>query len=560
MKRGFLMVGWCVAAAACAGDGDSRRSGADADRSDTFDASDGSGLGDGGLPAADAIDGSGSPRHGCVPAQTPAPHASGTPYLGVHANPQNNDLVDCATASAFAPGWHALQGRGIAQPNTFSPDGATTYVTSSPGSDDPCTVFALEAASGRVRWCVAEPSALASSVAVDSAGDLYLASLSAYASYRADGVERWRVPMVDSAGSGVGATGLQLHPGGWIAAVTGAGMIELRDRSTGDLVAQLDVYDSFGVPVVARPGLAIDLETLLPEAVTDDFVQVFGTIDQLLGIFSGAGSLWTDNTVGIAPDGTIYAIGTGDDAEHGMLVQVHVRSDPGGVRLEPGWRVTTTAGSASSPSISPDGRWVKVTDGNGTAGLLDPGAVEASALLVDIALCDGNTDADPDPGRCAPALDLPLRSGPMLGASPVLDGAEHYVWDVQLAALYDHAVPDVTRYAGTDVVWETHLPGDAVWSSVITLTQNHILGTASRAEPSESRLVSIVLPRVVTSELVALDRSTGAVVLTAPVTDDSTSTVTVGPDGALYVTMLGLLSGFATETRVTGGLIRFEPR
>ena len=27
---------------------------------------------------------------------------------------------------------------------------------------------------------------------------------------------------------------------------------------------------------------------------------------------------------------------------------------------------------------------------------IDPGAVEASALLVDIALCDGNTDADPD--------------------------------------------------------------------------------------------------------------------------------------------------------------------
>jgi hypothetical protein len=59
--------------------------------------------------------------------------------------------------------------------------------------------------------------------------------------------------------------------------------------------------------------------------------------------------------------------------------------------------------------------------------------------------------------------------------------------------------------------------------------------------------------------LAVLDRATGALVFSAPVTDDATSTVTVGPDGSLYVNQLGLLHAFATETRVVGGLIRFSP-
>ena len=118
-------------------------------------------------------------------------------------------------------------------------------------------------------------------------------------------------------------------------------------------------------------------------------------------------------------------------------------------------------------------------------------------------------------------------------------------------------VPDVTRYDGDQVVWEATLPDDANWSSVLTITNNHVLGTLTRLTASDTTILGLNLPATAQSELAILDRATGALVFTAPITDDSTSTVTVGPDGSLYVTMLSLLHGFAVETPIVGGVIRF---
>ncbi len=329
-----------------------------------------------------------------------------------------------------------------------------------------------------------------------------------------------------------GPTGLHLHPLGYVAAAGGNGEIALLDRATGETAAALSVFDGFDLPRIERPGLSVDLEPLLPQAVVDDF---------------------------IAPNGTLYALGSGATADTGALVQVRVDASGDGVALAAGWVAEFQGGSASSPSISPDGHWLKITDGNSTAGLLTPDAVEARALLFDIDACDDNTDDDDAPDRCAPALTVPLLSGPALGASPMLDDLEHYVWEVQFADLFGSAVPDLIRYEGTAEIWRLDLPDDAVWSSVLTITDRHIVGTRTTFTDSGQNLLTISLPATASSALVAVDRATGEVVFTAPTTDDSTSTVTIGPDGALYVTQLGLLSGFAIDTRITGGIMRFAP-
>jgi outer membrane protein assembly factor BamB len=500
-----------------------------------------------------------APTFACVPPTQAPPFPSGSPYVGVHANPQNNDLVPCDGASRWAPAWHALQGRAIAQPNTFSPDGRTVYVTSSAGSAPACTVHALDAATGRVLWCLNEEGALAGSVTVDAEGRLYTTTAAGVLSLTPAGQERWRRTWAFEDGTPGGPTGLHLHPSGHVAVVTGTGHIALLDRNDGAVVAELSVYEDVGLPRVERPGLMVDLGRLLPPEVTEDFVQTFGSTEQLFGIFAGVGKQWTDNTVGIAPDGTLYGIGTGRAADQGALVQVRVTTTDAGVTLTPGWVGVFNQGSASSPSISPDGRFVKVTDGNSTAGLLAPETVEARALLFEVAACDENRDADADPARCAPALTVPLLSGPALGASPVLNDGEHYAWEVQFANLFSTEVPDLIRYEGAEEVWRLFLPDDAVWSSVLTLTNRHIIGTMTRFEPSEKSLLTIALPSTATSELVVVERATGALVTRQPTTDDSTSTVTVGADGALYVTQLGLLSGFALDTRITGGVMRFSP-
>jgi hypothetical protein len=59
--------------------------------------------------------------------------------------------------------------------------------------------------------------------------------------------------------------------------------------------------------------------------------------------------------------------------------------------------------------------------------------------------------------------------------------------------------------------------------------------------------------------LVILDRSDGALLFQAPIPDDSSATVTVGPDGSLYVGVLGLLSILSIDDRPDLGLVRFVP-
>jgi hypothetical protein len=261
----------------------------------------------------------------------------------------------------------------------------------------------------------------------------------------------------------------------------------------------------------------------------------------------------------VGADGSLYVIGYGEAPGSGALAQVRVQGPDDAPELVPGWFLPTVAGSASSPSISPDGRWVKVSDGNSFVGLLDPRGADANARIADIGACDANRDEDPDARRCAPAFVVPLASGPAVGASPVLDDAEHYLWDIQLADLLGQELPDLTRLDGGEIVWATSLPDGAQWTSVLTLSDRHVIGTMTRLTDSGEVLAAIELPGEAESDVVVVDRATGDVTWSAPVTDDSTSTVTVGPDGALYVTMLGLVHGFAVETPIVGGVIAFEP-
>ena len=535
----------------------------DALPADASPAGDGADLGDSAAgSASDGASGEGDsgamsplPPGTCAPLELPPYGAA--PYQGVHAGPGNNDLVDCALAPAYAQRWHALQGMGVAQPNTFSPDGAVTYVTTTAPVPGACTLHALRVDSGEVLWCAAVEGAVGASADVDAAGDLFLAVAGRVASYGADGALRWEHPL--DAAPDEAAFGSHFGPGGSVAVVTTAGRLLLLERGDGHTLAELDLVAAFGLVAPSAPG-AFGLAGLLPPGVREDLERVYGAGDGLLAVLGGSGSGYTDNTVGVAPDGTLYAIGWGVAAGQGAVVQIRVGGDAASPTLTPGWRLDTVRGSASSPSVSPDGRWVKITDGNAPAALLSPSDYPGTARLADVTACDANTDADPDPGVCAPAFTVPLSTGPAIGASPVLDGAEHYLWDVQLETLTTGTTAaDVSRWDGDALVWEALLPDDAAWTSVLTLTGDAIVGTMSRATASGVSLLGVPLPASVESEVVVLERATGAVRFHAPVTDDSTATVSVGPDGALYVTLLGLLTGLATDTPITGGIVRFDP-
>jgi len=121
-------------------------------------------------------EGEGTDAYPCTPDQ-PFPYPSGIPYVGIHAGPANSDIVGCASAGTFTRSWHALEGLGVVQPNTFSPDGLTTYVTTTHPDTDGCRVHALDATTGALAWCLSYPEDVArSAVEVDAEGNLYVAA------------------------------------------------------------------------------------------------------------------------------------------------------------------------------------------------------------------------------------------------------------------------------------------------------------------------------------------------------------------------------------------------
>ena len=103
----------------------------------------------------------------CTPERAD-PYPDGIPYVGIHAEPGNSDVISCTTATSFGEHWRALEGLGLTQPNTFSPDGQTTYATTTNPEPDGCRLHAVDVSTGEVLWCRSyPPSVVQSDVEVD---------------------------------------------------------------------------------------------------------------------------------------------------------------------------------------------------------------------------------------------------------------------------------------------------------------------------------------------------------------------------------------------------------
>jgi hypothetical protein len=134
------------------------------------------------------------------------------------------------------------------------------------------------------------------------------------------------------------------------------------------------------------------------------------------------------------------------------------------------------------------------------------------------------------------------------------------LWEISVSqGVFDADARDLAIVGPDGPIWESTLPDGLDWTSVITVTDTHLVGTASVITPSTTRALTVRLPARLESFLAVVDRRTGELVFRAPVTDDSTATVTVGPDGSLYVGMFGLLAILATEQSPVLGLVRFSP-
>lgn len=511
---------------------------------------------------------SGSLEVPCRPSQSP-PYADGIPYLGIHGNAQNSDIVDCETAPAFEEAWHALKGRGIPQPVTFSPDGETIYATTTSADDDGCRVWALDAATGDTQWCQNYARDVAgSSVEVDLNGNLYFTAARSVISLNADGSERWST-LLDEGSLRVDvvteAFGVHFTPDGHVATITAGGVVFLLDRATGAVLDSIDLPQAFGFVSLEALGAGLDIVSGLPQSVKDDATQILGSTDRLqdvLETFLGAGGGFNDNTIAIAPGGNLYSVGGGPDPMRGSLMQIKVQGTAAAPELVAGWHLVTDGGSATSPSISSNGRFVHVSDGASATGLIDPSSSTSKNVVVDIDACDANTDGDADEAVCAALWTEPLAKGAAAGSPGIFDDGSILFWEVSFNF---PAIPPGVRdlvWKGPDgVVWETVFPDDLEWTSVATTSRTHVFGTGSVFTESDgaSLLGLVPLPSTAASELLVVDRDDGSLVFRAPISDDSTSTIAIGPKGGLYAALFGLISILSVDQRPTLGLVKYAP-
>ena len=80
------------------------------------------------------------------------------------------------------------------------------------------------------------------------------------------------------------------------------------------MVDSIDLPEAFGFVSLTSLGGGLDLVTGLPQSVKDDAIANFGSTDRLQNVletFLGAGGGFNDNTIAIAPNGTLYAVGGG---------------------------------------------------------------------------------------------------------------------------------------------------------------------------------------------------------------------------------------------------------
>jgi len=499
----------------------------------------------------------------CAPDQAP-PYASGTAFLGVHANPSNNDMVACETGTDFVEVWHVLEGMGLTQPNTFSPNGEQLYVTSTNPDPEGCRLWVLEAETGEVIWCKSYPASIAQgAVEVDEDGMLYFTAGADLLSMTPNGEELWTVSFEDVQGEEDAPWGVHFTPDGHIATVTSSGVVYLVRRSDGQVLASLSIPERWGFVAPASMDIDIDIRPLLPQPIQDNIRAVWGA-DAVDGASGGFGALlgagaFCDNTVGISDEGDIYVIGGGLDEDHGALVQILVEGTVAAPELGLGWFTSTHAGSATSPSISRGSRYVVIGDGASSDTFMNPEAVEAAVKVMDIEACNQNTDADPDPGRCAVAYSQELERSPMVGAPAIAADGTVYLWEFGLDLASQPEDRDLVAFGPDGLIWEASLPDNLDWNSVMIVSDNHLIGTASVVTPSEHSLFAVTFPLTTEDYTVVVDRFTGALVWKAAQSDDGTATTTIGKDGSLYTALRGFLSTLSIEDRPTLGLVKFSP-
>jgi len=293
-----------------------------------------------------------------------SPPYADTPWPATHADSSNSASVNFPLPTKLEIAWEILKDRAIVQAATIGPNGLM-YATSGQGrGHSHLTAFDR---SGRIIWQAPEYKtsddldsfAILSAPVIDDQGDIYLCDSNQIWAFHGDGAVKWSAPLPADSKS---CLSVQFIDSALIA-VTGDGIIIAHRRNDGTHAAQplqLPVQSSYRGNTFDR----------LPNRVMPGY---WGTdpeiIQEVVAVFLGL--RWPiTNTPAVHPqrpriyisapdmDGTSSIFAVDLDLEQGEF-SIAFRSD------------LKRQGSASSPTVSPDGSRVYVADGSNAMAAID---------------------------------------------------------------------------------------------------------------------------------------------------------------------------------------------
>lgn len=289
----------------------------------------------------------------------------------MHAGPRNDDYVAMQLEGRFEHAWTALSGAATPATVTTGPEGNIYQTTGQgPGTS---TLHAF-ARSGGLLWKTPawestedfDSCAVIQAALVDNAGDLYISDCNQFWAFHSDGSVKWTIdlpPPPPNAPFQDGSVTTPIMPfvtafltkDGSVGGVTIFGDVVILNRADGSLAAP--IINLPGGP--APPTTQIFPPTLWQGGFLDPEV-----IDLTFNIFF-AGLMESANTPAVdAQSGRIFVTGTDTTPGLGALyVLEFTPGNPGHIEI-----VTTTVigpGSGSSPTLSPNGTEVYVSDDGG---------------------------------------------------------------------------------------------------------------------------------------------------------------------------------------------------
>ncbi|WP_330249597.1 PQQ-binding-like beta-propeller repeat protein [Nocardia sp. NBC_00565] len=259
---------------------------------------------------------------------------SGKGWTSAHHDGRNDGVSPVTGSRKLSLSWSRPVGGPIEQAVTIGPDGQLFLTTLTPNN---CAILSLQMPTGRKRFCnPLGPNAISAPPVVDSGSNVYVGDDGGFSGFNSIGQPRWRTPV---AGVPVSA---QFTGDGKILTITQSGQVDVLSRQTGERVVGttqlLGDPDFLAYPDLTRPASGQGLDDCTVGGPQCPVANI-SPIDTASGRFFV--TLWKPGK----PTAALVALRYADN------------------KIQQDWSADLLAeGSATSPTLSADGRTVYVGD------------------------------------------------------------------------------------------------------------------------------------------------------------------------------------------------------